>query len=134
MALQPTELYETQAISGIEKVGPTRVMPKQFAAGTALLAYLTPVAFDTTALTWKVWANAGINGVNLIHGFVGEREGVQLVAGGEVMGNVILGGYINHADIPVPAGETQGNMDTALKVADLVVRGLFIRGLLDTET
>lgn len=134
MALQPKELYETSAIGGIKKVGPTRVMPKQFAAGTALLGYLIPVAFNTATNLWVVWTNGGATGTGTIRGFVGERKGVQLVAGGEVMGNVILGGYINYADIPVPAGETQGNLDTALLDAGLVTRGLFIRGLLNTET
>lgn len=106
------------------------VQPKTFASavGAPKLARLTPVAFDTSVNLWKVWANAGINGVNLISGFV-YPEDIQLSATGEVIACVFILGLVHRDDVVLPAGETQVNLDTALKQVLLRQKGLIIQGL-----
>lgn len=57
---------------------------------------------------------------------------VTLDAVGEVLGVVMLAGDLHRDDVPL-GGETQGNMDTALKADTLRIRDLLVQGLEDVD-
>lgn len=86
----------------------------------------TPVAFDTSVNKWKIWANAGINGVNIIKGFVYETftsDGTD-----DVLAVVMVKGSILFDDIVLPDGETENNLKAALQT-NMIERGLDIKEL-----
>lgn len=91
----------------------TSIQPKTFAAGSGTLAPLTPVAYNTSTNFWVPFANGGANGTGTIKGFVGP-DPIVLAASNEVLGNVIMGGTIHLADIPIIAGYTLAQLKTAL--------------------
>lgn len=94
------------------------------AAGGPTLKIATPVYRDTAdANQWKVWTNT-----QLIEGFVAHAD-VVLDASDQVLGNVMLVGDIHRDDVILPSGETQGNLDTALRATTLRDRGILVRGL-----
>lgn len=133
MAIIPEELF-----GPIVSVGPQKrflphadgTKPAKFASavGGPTLAIGTPLGFDTVAATWKVWAQAGTNGVNLIRAFVYPLP-VILSATGEVLGTIFIGGALHRDDVVLPAGELQADLDAALKAqtvrnANMIVQGL----------
>lgn len=63
-----------------------------------------------------------------IDGFVYEKAGAQLHATDETIHNVIMGGTIHYADIPLPAGESQTMLDNILKNG-MRAKGFTIQGL-----
>lgn len=66
MAYDPNELFASQAGNGSGlRVEATTIQPKTFAAGTALLTLLTPLAFNTSTEKWVVWSG-GTSEVNTI--------------------------------------------------------------------
>ena len=109
--------------------GNDSVKPKTFAAGTALLKQGAPVAFNTSTTHWEEWDGNGLNNTDIIEGFL--YEDVQLVAGSEVLGQVMLQGSIHFDDIVLPSGEVD---DVLLKAAcrvgsSLREKGITIAGL-----
>lgn len=128
MALQPNELFTSNTEAAKLRIFSTSTQPKGFAAGAVTLAKGIPVAFDTVAAFWKVWANAGGNETNLIRGFVWADD-IVLAAGGEVIGNVMLAGRIHAADVGLPAGENQGDLDAALAAGLRERTGIIVEGL-----
>ena len=92
------------------------------------------VTADFTGLTGNVHVlseeTAGVDGdgKDEIHGFVWPDD-VQLDAGGEVIGNVLIEGQVHRDDIPVVAPATQSTLDAALADGEVRKRGLFIQGL-----
>ena len=128
MALQPNELFTSNTEAAKLRIFSTSTQPKTFAAGAVKLLKGIPVAFDTVAKFWKVWADAGANETDLIRGFVWADD-IQLEAGGEVLGNVMLAGRIHAADVPLPGGETQPNLDAALQSGVRERTGIIIEGL-----
>ena len=57
---------------------------------------------------------------------------VTVDAVGEVLGVVMIAGDLHRDDVPL-GGETQGNLDTALKASTLRTRDLLVQGLEDVS-
>lgn len=85
-----------------------------------LLPFLTPLSYDSSASPvagWRVWTNG-----QTIDGFAGGETGlnlhetglIQTTDSGEKIGIVIMGGKIPADQVPLPANETQNNLDAAL--------------------
>lgn len=128
MAFGDNELFTSNTPANKLRVFSRSTQPKTFAVGAVTLLKSTPVAFDTVSNTWKVWANAGANEVNLIRGFVWPDD-IVLDAADEVLGQVMLAGRIHAADVALPAGETQNNLDAALKAGLRERTGIIVEGL-----
>lgn len=131
MTLATEQLFQT-AIglgSGL-RVEPTVLQPKTFAAGTAKLPQLTPMAFNTSLNLWVPWDADGVNGADAIRGFVWPNE-VQLVDGKEVLGQMMLMGRINVNDINLsktPGPEILADLKDELR-ANVRDRGIIVEGL-----
>ena len=133
MALGPNELFRSVSRGAAKRFTADHIAPKKFAAaaGAPTLAQLTPVAYDTVTNNWKVWANAGSNGVNDIKGFIADAAGATLDATNESLHNVITAGLIYANDVVVPGGETQANLDAEL-ASDMRAKGFTIQGPITT--
>lgn len=130
---EPDQFASAAGVGSGLRVWPRTIQPKTFASGSALLAKLTPVAFNSSTEFWVVWTNGGANDTGTIRGFVWPDD-VQLDAGGEVLGQVLIEGKVHYDDIVLPAGEMQANLDTALITpgADglsLRDRGIILQGI-----
>ena len=103
--------------------------PKTFASVGAAPLYkrMMPVAFDTVANKWKIWASGGANGTGTIKGFIYQPE-LQIDAANDVLGIVLIRGTVHYDDIVLPAGETAPNLKTALR-SGLRELGIDIQGL-----
>lgn len=82
-------------------------------------------------------AGTELIGSNIIAGFVA-HDAVQLSAANEVLGVVMLEGEVHRDDINTAAiralllgSPSEGELDTALKSAELRKRGIHVRGLAD---
>ena len=132
MAYADHEKFSSLAgLGSEERVAPTAILPKTLAAGSGTLARLTPVAYNTSTDKWVAWTNGGANGTGTISGFLNEE--VTLDASDELIANVILTGKIHAADVALPSGESQGNLDTALKAASLREKGMIVQGLVNVQ-
>lgn len=117
MALDPNELYVETTVDPTPQIraydnGWARVT---FASPAADIEYkvATPVARNSSTGHWVVWTNGGANDTGVIRGFV-YRDSVNAVNGYETIGVVMIAGEVLATDVVLPAGETQGNLDTAL--------------------
>ena len=133
MAFTANEGFQSNAGKGSAlRCVPTSNQPKTFASGSGTLAALTAVAFNTSTDQWVVWDADGTNGTNIIKGFVWPDE-VVLDAGGEVLGQVVLGGRIHYDDIPIVSGSyNQTELQDALRgdaASDVRSLGFIIEGL-----
>lgn len=132
MAIQPTDLLSSSSRTAAKRIFATYSSPKQFAnvAGAPELAAGTPVVYDTSAAKWKVWTAGGANGTGTIRGIVWP-DAIQLHATNDVIGTVMLRGRAHADDIVLPSGETQNDLDAALKIGDPALResGIDIEGL-----
>lgn len=127
MAYDPNQLYNsvTGPTSG-KRIIPKVVQAKTFAAGTALLAVGTLVAYNTSTNFWVPWVTAGANGTGTVLGIVAQP--IQLKAGVEVLGQVMLQGEIHRGDCVAAGAETSNQIDAALD-AEVRPLGLIIQGL-----
>lgn len=95
-------------------------------SGAPLLPLLTPMAYNTSTGIWVVWTNGGANGTGTIKGFLA-RE-LQTHATNTALASMLTAGQVHFDDIPVPAGETEGNLITALqsgpRESNLLIKGL----------
>lgn len=128
MALDPNEGFASNSVDPKLRVDALTIQPKKFASGSGTFAELTPVAFNTSSNMWVVWTSGGSDGTGTIKGFVWPDQ-VVLDGSNEVLGNVLLQGKVHYDDIPVPAGETQNDLDTALRTGGLREAGIIIQGL-----
>lgn len=128
MAFGDNELFTSNTEVPKLRIFSKSTQPKTFAVGAVTFAPGTPVAFDTATATWKVWADAGINGNDLIRGFVWP-DPVVLDAADEVLGQVMLAGRIHADDVVLPGGETQNNLDAALAGGLRERTGIIVEGL-----
>ena len=131
MATQKTELFETRSgLSSQLRVEATVIQPRKFATGTGTLVRLTPVAFNTSTLKYVPWDQDGLNGTNIMEGFVWPDE-VLLDAADEVLGNILLGGKLHFDDLPVAttvdAAATAAGWNAALRAAKTF--GLYVEGV-----
>lgn len=129
MAYVPHELFDSGSQEGTLRVIPEHILPKTFAVVLAetTLPKLTPLTYDSVGGTgWIVWTAAAA-----IDGFVWPEDAV-LSTTGEVIWNVLMAGTIHRDDIPVPDGEIQADLDTALRVG-LRAKGFHIQGLDDVR-
>lgn len=125
MAIQKKQMIADTPYPAFKKYSPGRVEAKTLgtSAGAEVLAGLTPMAFDSSTGFWVVWANGGLNGTDVIRGFLDpystkEHEGeagLQLSATEEIIANIITEGTFAYDAISLPAGEVQGNLDAALR-------------------
>ena len=119
-------------------VADTRIDDGDLTGGTTdqgdLIPVLTPLSYDATGTAgWRVWTNVGGGAID---GFAGGQTGLSLhetglvktLAAGETIGVVILGGKVPADQVVLPAGETQGNLDAALKTG-MRAKGFFILNL-----
>lgn len=129
MAYAENQLFSSASGKGSSlRCVPTSVQPKTFAGGTALIAPLTPVAYNTSTNLWVIWDQDGSNGTNVISGFVWP-DGVQLVSGSEVLGQVVLGGRIHFDDIPVvtanySAAQLKAAVQSSVRSLGFIIEGL----------
>jgi len=129
MAYTANELYSSVAGKGSVLRGyPTVVQPKTFGTGTALLAALTPVAFNTTTGFFVLYQNGGANGAGTIAGFIWP-DAVQLVSGSEVLGQVLLEGRIHINDIPIVTGYTLAQLQADIITSLVRNKGIIIEGM-----
>lgn len=130
MALGDNELFSSNTEAAKLRVFPEgATQPKTFAVGAVTILKGTPVAFDSVAETWKVFADAGAaTETDLIRGFVWPDD-IVLDAGDEVLGQVMLRGRIHRDDVQLPAGETQANVDAAMAVGLRDRTGIIVEGL-----
>jgi hypothetical protein len=132
MVLQNTELVGTPVTSAaMKRFYPTELRSGKFAAigGAPVIAKGTPLAFDTTADTWKVWATGGANGVGTIRGFAWPDD-IQSHATGEVLGVIMKQGIVHFDDIIVTGG-TLAQLKTAIQDGSPSLRelGISVEGL-----
>lgn len=100
-------------------------MPKTFAAGTALLAALTPVQFNTTTSFWEPWS--GLSGQKIVSIAYGGATGgtYTLTIGGEttsalnhnasnatILAAISALGNVNAGDVAVGGGAAPGTAVT----------------------
>ena len=97
-----------------------------------LIPFLTPLVYDATGTPgWRVWTNG-----QSVDAFAGGQTGLSLhetglvktLAAGETIGVVILGGKVPADQVVLPAGESQSNLDAALKTG-MRAKGFFILNL-----
>ncbi|MFG0317082.1 MAG: hypothetical protein ACF8XB_07415, partial [Planctomycetota bacterium JB042] len=77
---------------------------------------------------WVVWTDGGANGTGTISGFV-YPDGVVTDETDDVLGNVMIRGSIHAADVALPTGEDQADLDAALKAATLREKGIDVEGI-----
>jgi len=126
MALIPTQLAATGKTVGpnprIYPDGNDGVRPGDFIAGTDLLPVGMPLARNTSTGFWTPYAQAGANGTGTIRAFVYPDE-IQLVAAGEVVGQMLRKGSVHRDDVNTAAiralcpgtDPTEAELDTALR-------------------
>lgn len=113
MALVTNELFQSNSRDPAKRIVAKEILPKQFASGTGTIPAGALVAFDTSLGFWAPWSNAGANGRALMKG-IAWPDPIELDAGGEVLGQVMLRGSAHRDDIELN-GETQGDVDTELQ-------------------
>lgn len=133
MALQPEELFG----SAVSQTPNLRAFPyqdgivpsqlEQLAADTDL-PHLTPLVNNGDG-TWGVWADADLNTVQGLL-WAPDEDHAGLLAG-ETMIQVFKRGLVHYDDIPLPAGQTQATLDTALAHSSVRDAGIIVQGLAD---
>lgn len=132
MATQPEELIGTpieQSKRLRVYAAPDGIQPGLLAALAADtdLPHMTPLTFASGTGHWSVWTDADAE----VHGFLftdGAEDHKGLLAG-ETSIAVFKKGTVDGRDIPLPTGQTQGTLETALKTAGLRDRGVVVTGL-----
>ena len=97
------------------------------AAGAPLYGQAFPLQESATPGTYEPLAAAGE-----IVAFVAHKA-AQTSATGETLHVVMTEGDVHRDDVVIPAGLTQGDVDTALKSAALKSRGFHVQGLADVS-
>jgi hypothetical protein len=122
MALQKNELFTAPEIfSPIGRYHFTNQEPRTFSPvlTAKTLLRLTPVGYRTDTGKWVEWDAAGVNGEDVIKGFVADPE--ELSTTEDVLVTIGLGGEISRHDIINPATGTPQSaannaaLDTALR-------------------
>lgn len=140
MALQSEELFGsavTQKSLKRAKPHADGISVGTFAAlgADAEVPHLTPLYFDLTLNGgkgfWTIWSGNGggaddpINGLLWAPGSVGHLG----LAAGETQIQVFKAGLVHRDDVPLPAGEAQAGLDTALRAGALREQGIIVQGL-----
>ena len=127
------ELYASASVDPFPRIVPEHAYPKTIGAavGAPELAVGTPMGFDSAAEEWIVWSASGSSGSDAIKGFIYQRA-VQTDATQQVQGIIMVAGEIHAEDVVLPSGESQANLDAALKSGPRAL-GLFITGLVDVR-
>lgn len=134
MAFATNQKYtENNNVNPTISIAPTKTPVGRLLAVSPAETYPrgTPMAFDTSNVGWVVWTDSGANGTGTIKGFMNEDTITTDTADNKVA-SIMTEGRILHDDVPVPSGETQDNLDTALK-NDLMGRGLYVSRLVDAH-
>lgn len=135
MALQTNELYNERDFPQSIRMVVKDNTVADLAAGTALLPIGTPMAKNSSTGFWVPFTQGGSNGTNVVRAFIAHAT-VQLKAGGEVKGVLMLTGEIHRDDVNTAAiravlggGPTEGNVDTVLSADGLRDAGIIVRGI-----
>lgn len=136
MALQTNELYSESTRGALPRIhpeeGPGAVVTRAFAAGTALLPIGMPMTVNSSGFLTPIvpagTAHASATAIEQLHCIIWPAP-VQLVAGGEVLGVVMLKGSIHVDDLATAFGGSTANLLTALRNPVTRNRGLYIEGL-----
>lgn len=90
----------------------------------AEVAHLTPLF--RTGSTWGVWADADAT----VDGFLWAPDAPhQGLAAGETLIQILKAGVVHASDVPLPAGQTLGTLQTRLRAQAMRDQGLVIKGL-----
>lgn len=140
MALLPNELFGgPTSLTPQPRLGATalKVVKMAAQAGGPTLPIGTPVTYDSVANSWKVFTQGGMNGTDLIRGFIYDAP-VTLDASDEVHAVVLIRGYVYEADVNTAAiravllgSPSEANVQAALRGGDPTLRelGIDVRGL-----
>jgi len=129
MAVLPRELFSSVTPATPLRVTPEVTKSELFASGSVTIAHLQPVAFNTSSGFYVPWDNAGINGANLLKGFMLEKDGLVLQAANEVRGVIMFTGTIHRDDIPAASSfyndaELVAELQAEARILGLIVQGL----------
>lgn len=130
MALQNKDLGgDVRQFAGFPRMHVEQNKAVKIAAitGGPTLALATPIMETGTTGTYAVWATG-----SPIVGFIA-HQAHKSSAAGETLAVVMLEGEIHAADVVLPSGQTQANLDAALKASTLRTRGIHVQGLEDVS-
>lgn len=130
MALIPKELFGSAVpqlpnLRAYPREGGISVGQLEALGGDADVANLTPL-FHTPAGTWGVWQDADAR----VDGFLWAPDVPHAgLAAGETLIQILKMGVIDARDVPLPAGQTQGTLDTILAGQAVRDSGMTVQGL-----
>ncbi len=115
MALQPEQLFDSYSRGAAPRLQATTAHPRDFkqVGAAKTLPVGTAVAMVTATGFWVEFDPAGNDGSEEIRGFVYDVP-VTLSTSGEVVGTVMLAGWIHRDDI-VADGATSNQLEAALR-------------------
>jgi hypothetical protein len=133
MALEPKELFG-DAVSQTPNLRAfpyqDGIVPSQLETlgAAADLPHLTPLVNNGDG-TWGVWADAD---ADTVQGLLWAPDEAHAGSDtGETMIVVFKRGLVHYDDIPLPAGQTQATLDSALAHSSLRDAGIIVQGLAD---
>lgn len=135
MALEPKDLggSVTNFPAGVRMLAKDNKGVKLAAiAGAPILEVATPLVESTTPGTYEVWTDAAEQAGRKLAAFVHPVRH-QSSATGETLVVAMIAGDVHRDDVPLTAGEAQGDLDAALQDSDLGKRGVRVFGLEDVS-
>lgn len=127
MALADNELFSSAPGNQRSRTTAHRIAVKEFAAGSGTLEPNAPVAYNTVSGKWAPWTQAGANGEDLLKGLVWP-DAIELDAGGEVLGQVLLEGIVHADDVKAATSEADIDVENELK-EEARLLGIHVQGL-----
>lgn len=126
MAIQNPDKFASTAgaVRGL-RYSADSIQPKTFATGSATLAPLSPVAYNTSTGKHVLFQNGGANGTGTITGFL--MDELVLHASNDQIANVMLTGRVHLDDIPIQSGYNLAQLKTALAIVK--TQGIIVEGL-----
>lgn len=140
MALQVEELFgdevpQKKALRAMPHSDGIAVSTLAALAADVVLPHLTPLFFDLSLNGgkgyWTVWSENGAGADDVLDGLLWapDSTGHQGLLAGETQIQVFKRGVVHRDDIPIPSGESQAGLDTALRAMLLRQKGIVVQGL-----
>lgn len=131
MALEKTDLGRTDEIfpesSPRLRARDNKTVKIAAFAGDPVLEIGFPLQESAAAGTYEAWSNVGGKDISC---FI-DPSRHQTSSTGETLAVVLLEGDVHRDAVQLPSGETQGNLDAALRNVEVRKRGIHIDGLAD---